>query len=354
MASYFKNKREITVLSPTFSPEKYSRFYLRKDFYDGSFIPGLNKYPNLECGGLAFSGNTYVPLPEEIEEAKPDPYIYERYKDLFIDDVNSQKGIFSTLLNSPHARLSLDGKTMWPRFEKQLPLDKKGRVFFFHDVDLGAIEDSPEAVRYLLEKYSKEKKSMAFLGTKFPIHCKNYQDFKVWNQFSSSDSFFSIQIDNVLDDEEFAELISSIRPATAKKIRYQIASSSSDKNHFLKVILPKIFKQVIFCCNQHKQISLVISDDFLINKEWQDVVTLLNLYMSAAESYTRVPALCRFCKSLKPREWMYQSHVMCREEARELFYYVYNNHQELFQMFYECSKVELKGGSFCFDKLGNS
>ena len=46
MATYFKNRREITVLSPTFSPERYAKFYLRKDYYDGTFPVGLNKYQN--------------------------------------------------------------------------------------------------------------------------------------------------------------------------------------------------------------------------------------------------------------------------------------------------------------------
>lgn len=337
------------MLSPTFSPERYTHFYLRKDYYDGTYIPALNRYDNLEYGGLAFSGNVYVPALEEIEMSKPDPFIYERYKDLFIDNVQGQKATFTSLINNAHMRLSLDGETVWKNFEKQLQKDKRNHIIYFHDVDLGNIKDAPEVVNYLLEKYSYVREGSASIGTKFPIHCKDYEAFKVWNKLRFCDNFFSIQIDNILEDEEFAELISSISPATAKKIRYQVASASSDKNLFIKEQLPKIFKQVIFCCNQHKQISLVVDDNFLINKEWLDVVSLLNLFMSAAVSYSNVPALYRFCKALRPRNATYRNSVVCKEDARELFYYIHDNHQELFKMFYECNKVKLKGGNFCFD-----
>ena len=346
MATYFKKKREITVLSPTLSPERYSKFYLRKDFNDGIFPNGLHRFPNLDYGGFAFSGNVYVPVMEEIEICQPDVFIYDKYKPLFTAGAKTHESAYTSLTNNIHLRLSLNEKEVWNNFEKQITPNNKANICFFHDFDLGRIKDSPEAVKYILEKYSKKKDAAALLGVKFPIHCQTLNDFQTWNSFASTENFFTLQVDNVLEDEEFFEVINSLTRARAEKIKYKIASSSSDKNHFIKVILPKIFKQVIFCCNTHKQISLIIDDDFFIEKEWVDVITLLNLFLSASTKYTRVPALYRFCKSLKEKNSLYKNSVMCKEEARELFLFVNKNHPELFELFYECNKVELENGGF--------
>ena len=35
MASYYKGKKEITILSPKFLPERFSKFIYRKDYYYG-------------------------------------------------------------------------------------------------------------------------------------------------------------------------------------------------------------------------------------------------------------------------------------------------------------------------------
>lgn len=346
MATYFKKKREITVLSPTLSPERYSKFFLRKDFNDGTFPNGIHRFPNLEYGGFAFSGNVYIPVMEEIEVCPPDTFIYDKYKNLFITGPKENALVYTSLTNNIHLRLSLDEKEIWNNFEKQIIPTNKANICFFHDFDLGRIKDSSEAVKYILEKYSRKKDSPALLGVKFPIHCQTFEDFQIWNSFSPTGKFFTLQIDNVLEDEEFVEVINSVNCAQALRIKYRIASPLSDKNHFIKIVLPKIFKQVIFCCNNHKQISLIIDDDFFIEKEWVDLITLLNLFLSASTKYTRVPALYRFCKSLKERDSLYKNSIMCKEEARDLFFFINKNQPELFKLFYECNKVELKNGGF--------
>ena len=349
LASYFKNKREITVLSPTLSPERYAHFYLRKDYYDGTFPPRLTHYDNLSYGGLAFTGKLYVPLDEDIEMAKPDTHVYDKYQNLFYEGRKTHVSIFTSLVNNIHLRLSLDGKTVWNNFEKQIPKNTKTNIMFFHDVDLGQVENSYEVIKDLLKKYSRKSESAASLGVKFPITCNSYENFKLWDTLPFSDNFFNIKIDHMLNDEEFFDIINNISPATGQKIIYQVASSSSDKTLFVKDTLPKIFKQVIFCCNQHKQISLNISDDFKIDQEWKDLITLFNLYLSAARNYTRVPALYRFCKALKSQDSLRRTDIMSKEQARDLFLFIFNNHQELFKMFYECNNVILKGGEFHFD-----
>lgn len=346
MATYFKGKREITMLSPTYSPERYTHFYLRKDFYDGTFPVGLNKYPNLYSGGLAFTGGRYLPLAEEIESCQPDTFVYDKYRHLFLEGAKGHKDAYTSLSNNIHLRLSLDGETIWDKFEKQIP-NKKANILFLHDVDLGKIDGVPEVINYLLTKYSKEKNGKAILGVKFPISINGIDDFNFWNQFTFNENFFSLKITQPLEDEEFADIINSSSKAKAKKIIYTIANVSSSKNDFIFNILPKIFKQTIFCCRQHKKILLNIEDDFMIEEGWREVITLFNLYMSAAQSYgDSVPALYVFCKNLRSREGQYKNGVMSKEDARRIFLFVMEKQPELFKLFYECNQVNLINGGF--------
>ena len=85
----------------------------------------------------------------------------------------------------------------------------------------------------------------------------------------------------------------------------------------------------------------------MIEEEWREVVTLLNLYMSAAQSYgDSVPALYVFCKNLRSREGQYKNGVMSKEDARRIFLFVMEKQPELFKLFYECNQVNLINGGF--------
>ena len=344
MATYFKGKREITVLSPTYSPEKYTHFYLRKDFYDGTFPSRLNSYDNLHYGGLAFTSGNYVPMLEEIERVIPDTFVYDKYKHLFLEGAKMHKNAYTSLSSNLHLRLSLDGKNVWNNFEKQIP-HRKTKIIFFHDPDLGSVEGAGEVIKDLLKIYSYSKDKSASLGLKFPLRVNSLKDFQKWNEFQFNETFFNIEINKVLDDEEYVDLVEMTTKAEAGKITYTIADASSSKNDFIMNVLPRIFKQTIFCCRHHKRILLNISDDFPIEQEWRDVVTLFNLYMSAAQSYTEsIPALYVFCKNMRSREGMYRNSVMCKEDARNLFLFVMDRQPELFKLFYECNQVKLING----------
>ena len=345
MATYFKGKGEITQLSPTYSPDRYTKFYLRKDFYDGTYPVGLNRFDNLNYGGLAFTNNVYIPLSEEIEVCQPDVYVYDKYKHLFLEGAKGHKEAYTSLTNNIHLRLSLDGATVWDKLEEQIP-NKKSNILFLHDVDVGQIEHSDEAVKYLAEKYSKEKGKLATLAAKFPLTIKNINEYKFWNQFTFNSNFFSMNIQGPLEDEEFIEMIDTASKAKANKIIYTVADASSSKNDFILNTLPKIFKQAIFCCRQHKKILLNIKDDFLVEEEWREVITLINLYMSAAQSYTAVPALYVFCKNLRSQEGQYKNGIMSREDARRIFLFVMEKQPELFKLFYECNEVKIINGGF--------
>ena len=59
LSAYYKGKREIVILSPSFTPERHQKFFYRKDYDDGIYPNNLTRVDNVEYGGLAFSNNTY-------------------------------------------------------------------------------------------------------------------------------------------------------------------------------------------------------------------------------------------------------------------------------------------------------
>lgn len=51
------------------------------------------------------------------------------------------------MMTAEHARLSLDGKTIWPEYGRQFQNLKNARNLILHDYDLNAIEGGLEEIR---------------------------------------------------------------------------------------------------------------------------------------------------------------------------------------------------------------
>ena len=101
LSAYYKKKGEIVVLSPSFTPDRNTKFIYRKDYNDGEFPAGLTRAPNVEYGGLAFSNNIYKPLPAEIERVQPDTHIYEKAESMIMSAPGrgrEKKKIFQNML----------------------------------------------------------------------------------------------------------------------------------------------------------------------------------------------------------------------------------------------------------------
>ena len=75
LSAFYKTKKEVVVLAPQLEPERYSKFYFRKDYNDGYFDRQIFM-SNVDYGGHAFSGEKYVTLPEPIQLIKPDIKYY--------------------------------------------------------------------------------------------------------------------------------------------------------------------------------------------------------------------------------------------------------------------------------------
>ena len=341
LSTYYKRKKEITIMAPSFAPERYTKFFYRKDFNDGDFRYDLNQHHNIIYGGRAFSNNRYVPLSEEIERCAPDVSIYERYKDIFIEGGAAHKAYYTALMRGVHLRLSLDGKTVWKDFEKQIPKGTKGRIFFLHDYNLNDIEYAAENIMLIIGKYHISENVKISLSNKFPIICSNYLDFCKWLYFTFSSINFLLQYDGIFTDAELVAVLAQINQSQSRNIIYNPFPASSSKNDFTESALIKIFKQVLFLYRNQKQFLLTYNDSFLVPDE---IKKMLNLFTAYGRSSIRYPtSLFYFVKQLREKD-KYHRELITQPEAIEVFSYAQKNYPELFKMFYENSGAEFKGG----------
>lgn len=345
MATYYQKNREIVTLSPYFSPERYTKFIYRKDYFDGSFEPQLLRFPNIEYGGLAFSSNNYIPLPLDIEKQIPNTGIYSRYhKDFAI--LNPYEKFFGKMTKGAHFRLSLNGKDIWNDFEKQINFNEPNYILFLHDYNLNNIKNSDQVIQDIMAQLKKIGISRA-LAVKFPIQTEKEADFFKWLQFLPARSIYTVQYKGVMSDEAIADFTKiKISNDFSKQIEYIVASSLYDENHFLEAVLPKIFKQIIFLQMHKQKITLKSEDYFFSDQRWEQVLNFLNCYLAWARTQKTYDSISVSVFASQLHEYKQSNLPFSKKEAREIFRFVGEQNYDLFKQFYECSRVKLIGGTF--------
>ena len=350
-AAYYKNKREIVTLAPSFCPDKYSNFIYRKDYNDGDFPANLSNIPNLRFGGLAFSNNNYISLNEKIEATVPDTSIYEATKRRFSSS-GLWEDMYITMRSAAHLRLSLDGINIWSNFEKQLDNPKKYNTLFLHDYTLGSIREDYEIVKDLLKQF-KQNPNEARIAAKFPIQVTSEQQMLNWASIPSSFNFFTLAYNGIIPDEVIYELAQH-NYSFGKKLEYDITSACYNEENFFNKVLPQIFKQVIFSRSHRLKISLKYDEDFFKEKGWNKIIDLFNSYaVSLYDSVSkeklklilRDDSLYSFVKKM-PEKATLKTYITDRSKAREVFNLIREKNYDLFTDFYECHQVEFIGGKF--------
>lgn len=353
LSAYYKKKGEIVILSPSFTPERNTKFFYRKDYNDGEFPPNLLNTPNVEYGGLAFSNNKYYPLPLDIEKMKPDASLYQKAAGLILGDMSQRRQkIFRNMMEAEHCRISLDGKTVWPDYPRQFISLPSARNLMLHDYDLGAIEGGFEAVQHILSR-ARHDGWATKVGMKFPVQTHDGQSLLNWSSLNTNSTFYSLRYDGVIDDDAFLEWVGRIRQkAVFNQIEYNVTASRYTENHFIEHLLPKIFRQVIISRSYYVFFTLIYDDDFFTDKRWCDVLRLFNYYHNSLSNIPQTGYLAQisedtlfdFAKaSDKAPRWWYQGKAMSKDEIRETFAFVRENHPSLFTDFYECNAKKLGG-----------
>ena len=195
ISAYYKKRREIVTLSPTFSPKMYQNFVLRQDF-PGESYP-IIKYNNVSYGGRAFNALKYKPLPLEIEVMKPDTFLYNKIE-FFYGSSKTKASAFRRMKKAEHIRISLDGENIWSDFELQLKKESKYVGVIFHDYDLGAINGGYDLVIDILKDYKLHQDGQR-IGMKFPVQVETAEDLLKWCSIKPMLRFYSIQYNGIMD-----------------------------------------------------------------------------------------------------------------------------------------------------------
>lgn len=353
LSAYYKRKGEIVVLSPSFTPDRNTKFIYRKDYDDGDYPRGLMRYSNVEYGGLAFSHNVYKPLPLEIERMKPDTSIYSRMESKILGPATSERRkIYNNMIEAEHCRLSLDGKTIWPEYTKQFKNLKQARNLMIHDYDLGAIDGAFEEVQRLMARARTDGWATR-LGMKFPVQVSRGEDLLKWSTLRSNSIFYSLRFNGVIDNESFQEWVERCyEKSIYSQMEYHVTDARYDENHFTTCLLPQILRQVIFSRRYRVSFSLTYDEGYFSDPRWEEVIRLFNFYhtsfMNETEAvfYKKIEddTLFDFAASTMKRPYgTYGQDAMSVADVRKIFEFVREHNYPLFKDFYECNARSLGG-----------
>lgn len=343
LSTYYKRKGEIVVLAPTFSPERNTRFILRKDYDDGNYPKGITE---VEYGGLAFTKNVYVPLAPEIEMCPPDPHIYDRMGPVFEMMAPQRRKIYKDIFNAEHLRLSLDGKKIWPLYRKQFRCLVGARSVIYHDPNLGCVEGAFEEVKRTLE-LAKTTSIPVRLGTKFPIQVTNGEDLLNWSGLPTNSVFYGLRFNGIIDNESFMLYAKSFKErAVYTQMQYNVTHGWSSEDDFVTYGLPQILRQIIFSRIYRACFSLIYDDGFFVDKMWVEVIKMLDMYIrSGVEQPINIDlgndTVFNFASVLVDKPRFYK--VLTTQQAREIFTFVREKQPGLFKDFYECSYNSMQG-----------
>ena len=344
LSAYYKKNREVVILSPSFTPERHQKFFLRKDYNDGNFPIGLEKVPNLDYGGYAFTNGIYAPLPPEIEIMRPDTSLYDNMeKTIMASKGRDQRKIFQNMMEAEHCRISLDGKTIWEDYPKQFKFLKTARNLMFHDFDLGAIEGGFEEVQKLLARARTDGWATR-VGMKFPVTCTKGQDLLNWMSIRPNSTFYSLRFDGVIEKECFRDFVGIAREKSIyNQLDYYVTASSINEQEFLNKYIQQIFRQVVKARSYRVFFSLKYEENFFIDSRWEKVLDLFNFYHNSMKHLPQSiyfkkigkDTLFDFARATYDDLPFYYRKAMTKQEIRELFAFVREENPALFEDFYE-------------------
>ena len=352
LSAYYKKNREIVILSPNLTPERHQKFFVRKDFDDGNFPLGLEKIPNIEYGGYAFTDGIYVPMAPEIEIMHPDTSLYANMeKTITGSGRREHRKIFQNMMEAEHCRLSLDGKTIWEDYPKQFKFLKTARNLMIHDYDLAAIDGGLEEVKRLMARARTDGWATR-LGMKFPPIISNGQDLLDWISFKPNSTFYSLRYDGVMDEDCFDEFVSVCRENSIyKQLDYYVTASSANEQEFIDRYIIPIYRQVVKSRSYRVFFSLKYEENFFSDKRWERVLDLFNFYhnslryLNQAVYYSKIAkdTLYDFAKASYDKLPGWAKTEMDRQEMREIFMFVREKKPELFVDFYEFYANKMEG-----------
>lgn len=350
LSAYYKRRGEVVSLTNTYRPSYFSKNYYVKDIIDGDYDTEVFKdYNKTKWLGRAYNQTKYKPLPKAIEESRPDARIYEKYKKLYGESIPEIRA-FHRMLNANHFRISLDGKTIWKDYRKQLPRKPRAVTFYLHDYNIGEIDGVYTELHKLVQYYSKKFKRKIFFSTKYPLLLKNHKDIFKVIKLPFSDTMFYLE--GIPEGELLVKLLSlNLGDSTYKRIVIDPTAGYQSEEEFFADNAPrKIYDIVTFLKSNESKISLKYTPNFFTEKRWESYIELLNLYMRGVSRFgpeyarraANIVTLATFSASNKDKRRSTHD-TFSVEDIREIFCFIGERDWELFRRFYELSRVKLDG-----------
>ena len=340
LSSYYKSKREIVSFSPTFSPNMYKHFLIRQD-YTNNYLPIL-KYNNIEYGGRAIYGDEYQPLPLEIESCKPDRNLYDKIE-FKVYESKTGRDKFKTMKHAEHLRLSLDNKTVWKDYERQLHKSKGISGLIFHDYNLETIDNSLETVKELISYLSSEKRELR-IGMKFPVQTTTEERLIKWMNFLPMGYYYSVDFNGILTLDN-VEIFKELKKKSTSSLQTTINPTRNiTYNDFINEGLQRLLRSIVDLRNHRLVFPLKYDKEFFADIRWAKIMDLFvrfNNHIKANllddDYFNRVvpyETFYNFVKTLTKRQKFYPP-ILKKQEAEKLFQFVRETNYNLFIDFYE-------------------
>lgn len=333
LSTYYKRKREIVGLSPTFSPNMYSHFIVRQDFELPIIYP--LQMDKVVYGGRVFDGEKYKPLPYDIEICKPDKNLYSSLKKKYKD-----KAAVSTMRRAEHIRLSLDGKTIWKDFEKQFRYDSSTYGIIFYDYNLNEIDGAFDLIKDNINSWIKSSNGRR-IGMKFSIKTDNEQDLFKWLQLPSVNQYYALEHTKLID-KEWIPIFKEIKQVNSwRQIKLNI-NEIIKKDDFTSSGINKLYRYIINLRTNLISFPLIY-DENILTDEWKKVMKLISFYNQ--HMYSRIIRSDYVDRNKNETMYSYirgtfrstarKDDFFEIDSIREIFQFVRFNNYNLFKDFYE-------------------
>ena len=348
ISSYYKRKREIVGLAPSYSPNRYNHFIVRQDFYNPN--TQLFTSANVTYGGRAFDGDEYKPLPLEIEQMKPDISLYGNVNPQLVQGYN--KSALNTMRRAEHVRLSLDGKTIWNDFDKQLRHDSDVYGIIFHDYNLNDVEGAQALIRDNIADWIPRSDGRR-IGMKYPVIVDNQTDLFSWLNFRPMGTYFSLTHKGIIDNSYIPELAEVFKSSTATNQTSVDVFDGYTNDALISSGLQRILRSIINLRTHRIVFPLIYNENILIDDDWKQVMKLIERYNRHLITVTYRTA-AEYFQRVEPYETLYsyywaairQYHTddpfYTKESIQSIFQFVRENNYNLFKDFYEYRGGEIR------------
>ena len=339
-STYYKRKREIVVFTPTFDPTHYSNYLVRQDYISRRMYS--TKYNNITYGGRAFDGENYKSLPLDIELCRPDTALYNKLENKIVIN-GTTKNSFNTMRRAEHVRLSLDGNTINPQWDKQLKNEQNSFGLILHDYDLGSIDGARELIEDNLRDIIQFK-SGARIGMKFPTQINSEIELLKWLQLPPLNQYYSLQYNNILTTQHIDELkYNRTQSAAQKQVVINIIGNTTYQE-FITTGINQLLKSILDLRRHRLVFPLIYDRNFFTDIRWLKIMDLIQKFnqrtitkLYSDDYFNRVvpyETFYSFVKTLTKEDILLGSR-MPKREAAELFQFVREENYDLFVDFYE-------------------